>query len=94
MRFGRIMLAVEVVATLGLVATGIHGYLAVDVETEGVGLRNHVLAGLVALLVFVLAHGWVLIYLVGMGRLLRREARAAGRQDVLDPTSQDAGRKL
>lgn len=84
MRFGRIMLAVGLVATLGLVATGVQGYAAVDAATEGASLRNHVLGGLVALLLFVLAHGWVLIYLVGIGGLLRREARAAGREAALD----------
>lgn len=94
MRFGRIMLALGTVALLGLVAAGVHGYVALDAATGGPGLRTHVLVGLIALLLFVLAHGWVLVYLVGMGRLLRREARAAGREEALDTSLRSWWRRV
>lgn len=93
MKFGRIMLAVGIVATLGLVAAGVQGYAALDQGTEGRDLSTHVLVGLVAVLLFVLAHGWVLIYLVGIGRLLRQEAHAAGREMVLEASVRSLWRR-
>jgi hypothetical protein len=67
-RFGRIMIGAGVLATLGLVATGVLGYQGARTDQE---VRLHVLVGLGALLVFVLSHLWVLLYLVGAVRVLR-----------------------
>lgn len=94
MRFGKIMLAVGIVATLGLVAAGVHGYAEVDRAMEGPSLTTHVLLGLVAVLLFVLAHGWVLIYLVGIGRLLARETAEAGRGEVPEPSLRSLPRTI
>lgn len=82
MKFGRIMIVLGILATLGLVATAVQGYAGVHGRA---GLKEHVLLGLVALLLFVLAHCWILVYLVGIDRLLRPLARAAGRDDVVEP---------
>jgi hypothetical protein len=82
MKFGRIMILVGIVATLGLVAAGVQGYGG---AREGAALREHILLGLVALLLFVLAHCWVLVYLVGIDRVLRRAPRDAGRDEAPEP---------
>lgn len=86
MRFGKIMLAVGIVATLGFLAAGAQGYAEVDRGTQGPILTTHVVLGLVAVLLFVLAHGWVLIYLMGIGRVLAREAGEAGQEEELEPS--------
>ncbi|MGD2114110.1 MAG: hypothetical protein PVG07_03595 [Acidobacteriota bacterium] len=70
-RFGRIMIAAGVLAALGLTAAGLLGYRGVQADQE---VRLHVLVGLGALLVFVLSHLWVLFYLTGAVRVLRRAA--------------------
>lgn len=81
--FGRIMVIVGCVATLGLLATGVQGYQG---AAEGAPLRTHVLLGMGSLLLFVLAHSWVLFYLVGASRVLDETAREAGRGDLLEPS--------
>lgn len=79
-RFGRIMVAAGALATLALVATAVTGYRG---ALSDAGLRLHVLLGLGAVLVYTLSHLWVLFYLVGAVRVLRRAAGADG-ADVLD----------
>lgn len=78
--FGRTMVIVGCVATLGLLATGVQGYQG---AAEGAPLRTHVLLGMGSFLLFVLAHSWILFYLVGAARVLDESARAAGRGDLL-----------
>jgi len=82
MKFGRIMIFVGLAATLGLVATGFQGYGGL---ADRAALGRHILLGLIALLLFVMAHSWVLIYLTGMHRLLRRVAGESGRVEALPP---------
>lgn len=79
-RFGRIMVAAGALATLALVATAVTGYRG---ALSDAGLRLHVLLGLGALLVYTLSHLWVLFYLSGAVRVLRRAAGADG-ADALD----------
>lgn len=65
--FGRVMVAVGFVAALGMAGVGAHGYAGLP---AGAGLRQHVLLGLAAVLVFLLAHSWVAFYLLGASRVL------------------------
>lgn len=69
------MVVVGLLATLGLVATAVVGY--VEAQTDD-GLRHHILVGLGSILVFVLAHLWILVYLFGSVRVLRTECGEAG----------------
>lgn len=74
--FGRVMVAVGALASLGLLAVGLAGYRGLPDGVEGPALRQHVLLGLAAVLVFVLAHAWVAFYLVGAARVLGEAAVA------------------
>lgn len=80
--FARIMVAVGVLAALGLAAAGAHGHAGF---TGRAGLERHILLGLAALLVFVLAHCWVLFYLLGLTRVLSEAAAETGASDALGP---------
>lgn len=73
--FGRIMVIVGCLASVGLLATGLQGYRG---AAEGAPLRTHVLLGMGSLLLFVLAHSWVLFYLVGATRVLAESATETG----------------
>jgi len=79
-RLGRLMVTLNVLATLALWVAAALGYRGVDDVAE---LRVHVLAGLAPLLLFVLSHLWCLFYLLGASRVLGRMARAEGTE--LDP---------
>lgn len=68
--FGRVMVAVGFAAALGMLGVGLHGYLGLPEEAEGPALQQHVLLGLAAVLVFLLAHAWVAFYLLGAVRVL------------------------
>jgi len=74
-RLGRIMVAVSALATLGIIATGLLGYQGADTDQ---GARVHILVGLGSILVFLLAHFWMLFYLLGSVRVLRQEAQGMG----------------
>ncbi|MFP3941667.1 MAG: hypothetical protein ACLF0P_15320 [Thermoanaerobaculia bacterium] len=80
--FGRTMVIVGCLAALGLLATGLQGYQG---AAEGDALRTHVLLGMGAVLLFVLAHAWVLFYLLGATRVLEEASREAGRDDLPAP---------
>ncbi len=80
--FGKMMVLTGLLATLGLGATAAQGYRG---AAAGSALQLHVLAGLASLLVFVLAHVWVLFYLAGAARVIEESARAAGREASLEP---------
>lgn len=70
--FGRLMVAVGFAAALGMAGVGWQGYRGLAGGPEGEGLQAHVLLGLAAVLVFVLAHAWVAFYLLGALRVLGR----------------------
>ena len=71
--FGRVMVAVGFAAALGMAAVGWQGYLGLPGGAEGEALQAHVLLGLAAVLVFLLAHAWVAFYLLGALRVLGRD---------------------
>jgi hypothetical protein len=64
------MVAVGFAAALGMAAVGAQGYRGLPGGTDGAGLQAHVLFGLAAVLVFLLAHAWVAFYLLGAVRVL------------------------
>jgi len=78
MAFERSMLIVAVVAALAFAAAGIHAWVAPP--TEDLGL--HVLLGLGSAMLVVLPHLWVLVYLLGTGRAVRREVAEHGAPDA------------
>ena len=64
------MVAVGFAAALGMAGVGWQGYRDLAGGVEGEALQAHVLLGLVAVLVFLLAHAWVGFYLLGAVRVL------------------------
>lgn len=89
--FGRTMVIVGCLAALGLLVTGLQGYQG---AAEGDALRTHVLLGMGAVLLFVLAHAWVLFYLVGATRILEEASRDTGRGDFPEPPLPDFRRRV
>lgn len=73
------------VAVLGLglfVLAGVLGYGVVD--TDGDGFRTHLLLAMGAGLLIFFSHGWIVIYLLLTGRLVRRtEVPDAARENEL-----------
>jgi hypothetical protein len=75
-KMGRALLAVGVIATLGLIATAVLGYLLPGSADPAV--PRHVLAALVASLLLLFSHCWILLYLIGTGRAIRQAIREFG----------------
>jgi hypothetical protein len=59
-------------ATLGLIATGVIGYVATEVESYGL----HLLIALGSCLLLLFSHCWIMFYLIGTGKAIK-EAVAA-----------------
>jgi len=78
MVFERSMLTVALVATLAFAAAGVHAWLAPPADDLGL----HVLLGLGSAMLVVLPHLWVLVYLLGTGRAVRREVVDHGAPDA------------
>jgi len=81
------MVAAGCLAALALAGVGAQGYrLAAEL---GAGLTGHIVVGLAAVLVLLLAHSWVLFYLLGAERVLREAlnevTREAGRGELPGP---------
>lgn len=55
-------------ATLGLVATAVVGYL---LGSSVRSLQPHLLLGLVACLLLLFSHSWVMFYLIGTGKAIK-----------------------
>lgn len=72
MLFERSILTVSVLATVAFVAAGIHAH-AVSVEAD---LGFHVLLTLASALLVVFPHLWVVLYLWGTGRAVKKEVEA------------------
>ena len=82
MKMGRALLAVGVIATLGLIATAVLGYLLPGPADPAV--PRHVLTALVASLLLLFSHCWILLYLLGTGRAIRQAIRDFGAEPSLD----------
>ncbi|MFQ5350590.1 MAG: hypothetical protein ACE5EG_09130, partial [Thermoanaerobaculia bacterium] len=55
-------------ATLGLIATGVLGYLVADVGSAGL----HVLIALATCLLLLFSHCWIMFYLIGTGKAIKQ----------------------
>ena len=75
---GRALLIVGWLATLGLVANAVLGYLLGSTLPS---LTPHLLLGLVACLLLLFSHSWVMFYLIGTGKAIKDAVRDHG----LDP---------
>lgn len=87
---GRALLIVGALATLGLAASGVLGYLMpwppeAAAELSGVSeeMSRHILVGLGASLLLLFSHCWILIYLLGTGRVVRQAVRQRGLEPEL-----------
>jgi len=74
MTFERSMLTVALLATVAFAAAGLHAWAAPPAEDLG----RHVLLGLGSSMLVVFPHLWVLVYLLGTGRAVRREVAEHG----------------
>jgi len=77
MVFERSMLIVAVLAALAFAAAGIHAWAAAPADDLGL----HVLLGLGSAMLVALPHLWVIVYLLGTGRAVRREVAEHGALD-------------
>ena len=71
---GRALLTVGAMATLGLVATGVLGYLVADVGSAGL----HLLIALATCLLLLFSHCWIMFYLIGTGKAIKEAVADEG----------------
>jgi hypothetical protein len=64
---GRALLIVGWLATVGLAATAVIGYLLEPSDS----IQTHLLLGLVACLLLLFSHSWVMFYLIGTGKAIK-----------------------
>lgn len=65
---GRALLIVGLVATVGLVVTGVAGYAY---SFEGGGIGTHLTLGLASSLLLLFSHCWIMFYLIGTGKAIK-----------------------
>ncbi len=65
---GRALLIVGWISTVGLVLTGLVGYM-VSVDNESIGL--HLSLGLASSLLLLFSHCWIMFYLIGTGKAIK-----------------------
>jgi hypothetical protein len=76
---GRSLLVVGALGTAGIAVTAALGYgLSSPADA---GMPTHVIAALVSSLTLMFSHSWILLYLLGTGRVIRGAVREGG----LDP---------
>lgn len=82
---GRMMIFVGALAIVALGAAGVQGFLRVEgIMAQGdPALQPHILLSLVAVGLALLAHGWIVLYLAGTVRVVRRFAACHGRGDLV-----------
>ncbi|HEV8580024.1 MAG TPA: hypothetical protein VGX68_13200 [Thermoanaerobaculia bacterium] len=76
---GRALLIVGAMATLGVVATAVLGYLLGSPADPD--MPRHVLVGLASSLLLLFSHCWIMFYLIGTGKAIKDAVREHG----LDP---------
>jgi hypothetical protein len=76
-RFGKVLLVLSLLATLGLVATGIQGY-GIESLGDRPALELHLTLAMVSILIIFFAHTWIVIYLFSLHRQLRSWATPRG----------------
>lgn len=72
---GRALLIVGWVATLGLIFTGVAGYLF-SMENGSIGL--HLSFGLASSLLLLFSHCWIMFYLIGTGKAIKEAVAEYG----------------
>ena len=92
MKMGRALLAVGVIATLGLIATAVLGYRLPGPADPA--MPRHVLAALVASLLLVFSHCWILLYLIATGRAVRQAVREYDVEALVDGEARRLRRKV
>jgi hypothetical protein len=85
---GRSLLIVGVLATVGVAVAAAFGYGLTSPSDPG--MPRHVIAALVASAMVVFSHSWILLYLLGTGKVIRDAVREGG----LDPALLEASRRL
>jgi hypothetical protein len=70
-------------ATLGLMATGVLGYVVADVGSAGL----HVLIALATCVLLLFSHCWIMFYLIGTGKAIKQAVADAGLpQELVEET--------
>jgi hypothetical protein len=85
---GRSLLIVGALGTVGVVVTAVLGY---GLHSPGdPGMPRHIIAALASLLPVMFSHVWILLYLLGTGRVIRDAVRESG----MDPSPLAESRRL
>ena len=80
-----------IVGALGTIAVAVAGGLGYGLSSPAdAGMPTHIVAALVAILLVMFAHSWILLYLLGTGRVIRDTVREGG----LDPALLAESRRL
>lgn len=77
---GRALLIVGGVATIGLVLTGVAGYLF-SMEQGGIG--THLTLALASSLLLLFSHCWIMFYLIGTGKAIKEAVAEHGLEAAL-----------
>ncbi len=83
---GRALLVLGWLATAGFIGCAVMGYL---MDRQASSLSPHVLVGLVASLLFLFAHSWVMFYLIGTGKAIKNAVEEYGlEQELVERTKE------
>ena len=78
---GRALLIVGAMATLGLLASAVVGYLLAGATDANMPL--HVLISLAASLLLLFSHCWIMFYLIGTGKAIKEAVNENGLEPAL-----------
>jgi len=78
---GRALLIVGLMATLGVIASAVMGYL-LSSPTDG-DMPRHVLVGLASSLLLLFSHCWIMFYLIGTGKAIKEAVKENGLEPEL-----------
>ena len=78
---GRALLIVGLMATLGVIASAVMGYL-LSSPTDG-DMPRHVLVGLASSLLLLFSHCWIMFYLIGTGKAIKDAVKENGLESAL-----------
>ncbi|HYO12566.1 MAG TPA: hypothetical protein VE685_05160 [Thermoanaerobaculia bacterium] len=78
---GRALLIVGAMATLGILASAVVGYLLADSTDPNMPL--HVLISLAASLLLLFSHCWIMFYLIGTGKAIKEAVNENGLEPAL-----------
>ena len=82
---GRALLIVGFMATLGVIASAVLGYL-LHSPTD-VDMPRHVLVGLASSLLLLFSHCWIMFYLIGTGKAIKEAVKENGlEQGIVEET--------